>query len=667
MFKTRDFLPVIIAALIIVALAYAGLAQSDICAGNGACWVEVPFQILFGNYKLPDHPHPLLSLAQQGGRFLLLAGAFVSGVRVVVSAVRHDFRLAMARRKKQHTIVCGLGDSGMQVVSNMQATGQEVVVVDRLDNTVNAAACDQQGIPVVKGDAGNAEVLTLAGALRAQTIIVCTGNDADNMDVALSIKDLVSRRPRSGSGALTVLAEMRDPWLFSRLIDHDRQALGSADVDLRLFNIYENAARLLVRSLRLPPGPEIDAGAFVIAGFGTMGQQLLLHLIRAAPGAIGSKTKIVVLDREADQQKVRFLQSYPAVTELADVSFVGADISLDAEQVWTNVEKIVRDIPVSGVAICFSNDQDGLYAALSMRRLLDNLSRIHVPLFVRLERQRHLGQFASALANLPGPSHRLQAFGGLQELLSTDLLIRGKLDTLAAAFHTNWLNSPANDRTSSAARPWAELAETFKMSNRRRADSVPIQFAQAGLRLVPSPAPVSLKFSAEEIELLARFEHRRWSSERRLLGFTYGPVRSQNPPRHELLVEWEQLPEKVRERNRADLGTLPDILAAANFEIRRDRKILAIGPTLAAAVAELETAIAGGEKNIVVIADVDTEAGRKAAELTLKLPGSALWLVSSEYPQRLREGRPLGPIWEGAAGWVSREQLHCESAPKSTA
>jgi hypothetical protein len=196
---------------------------------------------------------------------------------------------------------------------------------------------------------------------------------------------------------------------------------------------------------------------------------------------------------------------------------------------------------------------------------------------------------------------------------------------------------------------------------------LPIQFAQAGLRLAPSPSPVPLKFSAEEIELLARLEHRRWSSERRLLGFTYGPVRSQNPPRHELLVKWEELPEKVRERNRADLGTLPEILAAANFEIRRDRKIMAIGPTLADAVAELEKAVAGEEKNIVVIADIDTEAGRKAAELTLKLPASALWLVSSDYPQQLREGRPLGAIWEGAAGWVSREQLNGENAGKPAA
>jgi hypothetical protein len=88
MFKTRDFLPVIVAALIVVALAYAGLARSNVCAGDGACWVDVPFQLLFGNYHLPDYTDPLLRLVQLGGRFLLLAGAFVSGVRVVVSAVR---------------------------------------------------------------------------------------------------------------------------------------------------------------------------------------------------------------------------------------------------------------------------------------------------------------------------------------------------------------------------------------------------------------------------------------------------------------------------------------------------------------------------------------------------------------------------------------------------
>ena len=94
-------------------------------------------------------------------------------------------------KKRRHTVVCGLGETGMQIVRNMQASGLDVVVIDRIDDTVNAATCDREGIPVIKGDATNPDVLRSAGTQNAKTIVVCMGDDTSNMDVALKIKDLV--------------------------------------------------------------------------------------------------------------------------------------------------------------------------------------------------------------------------------------------------------------------------------------------------------------------------------------------------------------------------------------------------------------------------------------------------------------------------------------------
>ncbi len=665
MFKTRDFLPVIITALVVLVLAIAGLAESNACAGDWSCWLIDPFKILFGRYEPRPNAPPLLYLAQQGGRVVLLVGAFLSTVRVFVSAARHDFRLARARKMKDHTIVCGLGETGMQVVRNMRSVGHEVVVIDRADDTVNAAACDRQGIPVLRGDATNSDVLTLGGVLHARTIVVCTGDDASNMDVALQIKDLVSNRRQPGSRALVVLTEMRDQWLFSRLIDHDRQALGSNDVELRLFNTYENAARLLLRSLRLPPGPEIDPGIFVVAGFGALGRQILLHMIRAAPTSLGTKTKIIVLDRMAEEKRIKFLQSYPAVTEVADVSFVEADISLDNEQVWNTIETIVHDLPLLGIAICIDDDQTGLYAGLSARRLLDDLARIHVPVFLRLGQHRHLGQFAAAMEQMPGPHQRFRVFGGLEEMLSSDILIRGELDTLAKAIHTQYRDSRQSVGRAYSDKPWNMLPETVKMSNRRRADNMPILLAQVGLRIAPSKTPVPFELSPDEIELLAQLEHRRWVIDRRLLGFSYGEVRSDFPPRHELLVNWGQLPESEREKNRADFRDLPRVLAEANFEVQREHKILAIEPTLEIALSKLVSATSSEGKECVVIADIDSIEGRKAAELALKLSGSALWLVSRDYPRQFHDLPQLRAVCEGAAGWVTRKQFRSVQSVKT--
>src|ERR1700743_3346738 len=316
MFKTRDFLPVIITALIVIILAVFALAQSGECTGNWICWFVAPLQILFGQYQTAHAGSPqgqfLLTLTQIGGKAILLVGAFLSSVRLIISAVRHDFRTAMARRMKSHTIVCGLGETGMQVVRNLLAARKHVVVIDRAGDTVNATVCEQQGVPVIKGDATNSDTLALAGVLHAQTVVICTGDDVSNMDVALDIRELVRDRRPTGSHDLLVLAEMRNRWLFSRLVNHNQYSLGSSGVELRLFNTNENAARFLLRSLKLPPGPEVSSGPFVIFGFGSLGQQVALHIIRAAPVTIGSKVKIVIFDRAAEQRQNEFLRTYPA-------------------------------------------------------------------------------------------------------------------------------------------------------------------------------------------------------------------------------------------------------------------------------------------------------------------------------------------------------------------
>jgi predicted dinucleotide-binding enzyme len=567
----------------------------------------------------------------------------------------------MARRMKNHTIVCGLGETGMQVVHNLLAARKHVVVIDRADNSVNAAVCEQQGVPLIRGDATNSDTLALAGVLHAQTVVICTGDDVSNMDVALDVRELVRDRRPTGSHDLLVLAEMRNRWLFSRLVNHNQYSLGSSGVELRLFNTNENAARLLLRSLKLPPGPEISSGAFVIFGFGSLGQQVALHIIRAAPVTIGSKVKIVIFDRAAEQRQNEFSRTYPQAAKLANVVFLEAEISTDHQEAWTTVEDIVREQPLLGVAVCFEDDQTSLYAGMSLRRLLDDLSRIHVPLFLRLGQYRHLGQFAATMESLQGQPQRFQVFGSLQELLGSDILIHGELDSLARAFHAQYRDSrETTDQSSAAGKPWNMLPETLKMSNRRRADNLPFLLVQAGLEMKPSTAPTLVELTSDEIELLARLEHRRWMIERQLLGFSYGEARSDFPPRHELLVDWDQLPEAERERNRKDFADLPKVLAGANFEIWRAQKILAIATQFGTALPELESAVASKSKRCVVIADVDFEEGRKAAELALKLPDASLWLLSSKYPVQFQGLRQLRTIFESAAGWITRDQVKAE-------
>src|ERR1700677_1739697 len=225
--------------------------------------------------------------------------ALLSAAQLFLTGVRKNFRTAMVRRKFNHTVVCGLGDVGMQVIQNLSGAGQYIVAVDFQDTSPSAATCERSGVPVLQGDAKNPQVLLAAGIRRAQTAIICTGSDSENMDIALQIKAIYELPGYLKSSRIQVLAQLRNDWMHKRLIGSDKGSMGSNKEDLRLFNPFMNAAGMLIRRLHLPPGPEFEARAFVVVGFGAYGREITQHLIRACPVAPGKTLNILVLDQKA--------------------------------------------------------------------------------------------------------------------------------------------------------------------------------------------------------------------------------------------------------------------------------------------------------------------------------------------------------------------------------
>jgi hypothetical protein len=128
---------------------------------------------------------------------------------------------------------------------------------------------------------------------------------------------------------------------------------------------------------------------------------------------------------------------------------------------------------------------------------------------------------------------------------------------------------PPDRRAAPSSKPWPELPEHFKMSSRREADHLAIKLAQAGLSLAAAEHPVALDLTEEEIEVLARLEHRRWMIERRLRGWRPGAERDDMRRINPYLVDWEALPDNIRRGNRASISALPRMLVQAGMEVRR--------------------------------------------------------------------------------------------------
>lgn len=102
------------------------------------------------------------------------------------------WQVALASTYQQHIIVCGLGRVGLRVATQLLDTGQGVVVIEQSWDAAFVKRALDLRIPVVVGDARDADVLRQAGVMRAHAMIVCIDADLVNIEVALNVRALRS-------------------------------------------------------------------------------------------------------------------------------------------------------------------------------------------------------------------------------------------------------------------------------------------------------------------------------------------------------------------------------------------------------------------------------------------------------------------------------------------
>jgi hypothetical protein len=170
----------------------------------------------------------------------------------------------------------------------------------------------------------------------------------------------------------------------------------------------------------------------------------------------------------------------------------------------------------------------------------------------------------------------IHAFGWLSRtLLPAPLLESTATEAIARLGHLlhcqqqNQLGLTASDDASLV--PWEQLPGSLRESNRLWADGIAAKLG--ALRCVVVPAPLldpersSFGFTEAEVAALAPFEHERWSADMKRMGYQPGPRDSRHHPFIDL--PFEQLPEDNKEKDRAHVRSIPQVLARAGFRVRR--------------------------------------------------------------------------------------------------
>jgi voltage-gated potassium channel len=131
--------------------------------------------------------------------FLILSSVVVLGYAITVITEyilsKNNFEEKKQRKMQKridgfsdHIIICGYGRNGEQAAKKLLAYGKNFVIIEKNKELMDKSQTDE--IPFVLGNANEDEILIQAGIARANTLITALPNDADNLFVVLSARQM---------------------------------------------------------------------------------------------------------------------------------------------------------------------------------------------------------------------------------------------------------------------------------------------------------------------------------------------------------------------------------------------------------------------------------------------------------------------------------------------
>ena len=145
---------------------------------------------------------PLDDFAKIFTIFLILASVIIVGYALTVITEyilsKNDIEeLKLKKMQKMidslsnHIIICGYGRNGKQAASKLLAHGKPFVIIEK-DNEI-AERFQSETMPFIIGNANEDDTLFKAGIDRARTLICALPDDADNLFVVLSARQINSK------------------------------------------------------------------------------------------------------------------------------------------------------------------------------------------------------------------------------------------------------------------------------------------------------------------------------------------------------------------------------------------------------------------------------------------------------------------------------------------
>jgi len=231
-------------------LGYVGFSRHALATGRSSRFIDLMYrtlQLVAMNSGDVDGAGWQLDTA----RFLLPVLAAWTALRALLSLFRDRWQQLRVRSWKGHVIVCGLSRKGWLLAQGFADRGDRVVVLEANKDHTLVGTCRERGIGVFTGDATDPDLLCRAGVRGARLLVAVTDDDGINAEIAVRVQSLLRATGTAGGKQadrrypLTCTVHVVDPHLHE-LARTREMALGEGSAfRLELFNVFARAARLL--------------------------------------------------------------------------------------------------------------------------------------------------------------------------------------------------------------------------------------------------------------------------------------------------------------------------------------------------------------------------------------------------------------------------------------